>query len=158
MNRTSHVTVNTPFGDFDHFITIDLLKQGTCLGPILKNCSLSNISTKGKTLIVDLCKSLEFVDDLEDPNSGKADSVLSNDKQTRKRLNVSTEKCKLLIVNSKDNEYTISISGERVEIKTAFRYLGDIFNCHGDNSETCKEIAGKAIGTRIEIISQCKEK
>ena len=106
-------------------------------------------------------KSLEYVDDIADPNSGNADAVLSNDTigniQRRKRLKFSTEKCKLLKVNGKDNGDTISISGEKVEIKTSFRCLGDIFNYHGDNSDLCKERARKAIGTSIEIISLCKE-
>ena len=99
--------------------------------------------------------------EMADPNSGNADAVLSNDiicnMQRRKRLKVSTEKCKLLKVNSKDNGDTISISGEKVEIKMSFRYLGNIFNYHGDNSDLCKERARKTIGTSIEIISLCKE-
>ena len=53
-------------------------------------------------------RSLEFVDNIADPNSGNAGAVLSNDIicniQRRKRLKFSTEKCKLLKVNSKDNE------------------------------------------------------
>ena len=82
-------------------------------------------------------KLLEFIDDIADPNSGKADAASGNgiicDIQRRKRLKFSAEKCKLLKVNSKDNGDTISISREKVEIKMSFRYLGDIFNCHGDN-------------------------
>ena len=105
-------------------------------------------------------KSLEFVDDIAYPNSGNADTVSSDDIicniKRRKRLKFSTEKCKLLKVNSKDNGDTISISGEKVEIKTSFRYLGDIFSSYGDNSDLCKERARKAIGTSIELISLCK--
>ena len=134
MNRKVHVTVNTPVGDSDPFITTDLVKQATCLGPILNNCSLSDICTAGTYFNYGSVqiKSLEFVDDIADLNSGNADAVLSNDIicniQRRKRLKFSTEKCKLLKVNSKDNGDTISISGEKVEFKTRFRYLGDIFN------------------------------
>ena len=106
-------------------------------------------------------KSLEFVDDIADLNSGNDDAVLSNDIicniQRRNRLKFSAEKCKLLKVNSKDNGDTISTSSEKVEIKTSFRYLGDIFTYHGDNSDLCKERARKAIETNIEIISLCKE-
>ena len=106
-------------------------------------------------------KSLEFVDDIADLNFGNADAVLSNDIicniQRRKRLKFSTEKCKFLKVNGKGNGDTISISGEKVEIKTSFRYLGDIFNYHADNSDLCKERARKAIGTSNEIISLRKE-
>ena len=103
---------------------------------------------------------MEFVDDIADLNSGNADAVLSNDIicniYRRKGLKFSTEKYKLLKANSKDNGDTISISGEKVEIKTSFRYLGDIFNSHGDNSDLCKERARKSIGTSIEITSLCK--
>ena len=106
MNRKAHVMV----------------KQGTCLSPILNNCSLSDICTEGTYFNYGSVqiKSLEFVDDTADLNSANADAVLSNDIicniRRRKRLKFSTEKCKLLKVNSKDNGDTISISGEKVEI------------------------------------------
>ena len=48
MNRKAHVTVKTPFDDSNPFIATDLVKQGACLGPILNNCSLSDICTEGK--------------------------------------------------------------------------------------------------------------
>ena len=163
MNRKAHVTAKTPFGDSHPFITTDLVKQGACLGPIPNNCSLSDICTEGTYFNYGSVqiKSLEFVDDVADLNSGNAFAVLSNDImcniQRKKRPKFSTEKCKLLKVNSKDNGDTISISGEKVEVKTSFRYLGDIFNYRGDNSDLCKERARKAIGISIEIISLCKE-
>ena len=74
-----------------------------------------------------------------------------------KCLKFSTEKCKLLKINSKTNDDTVSISGEKVEIKNSFRYLEDIFNSQGNNSDLCKDRLGRAIGTSIEIISLCKE-
>ena len=61
-----------------------------------------------------------------------------------------TEKC------SKANDDIVSISGEKVEIKNSFRYLGNIFNSQGNNSDLCKDRLGN-IGTSIEIISLCKE-
>ena len=73
-----------------------------------------------------------------------------------KRLKFSTEKCRLLKINSKANDDTIFISGEKVEIKNSFRYLGDIFNSQGNNSELCKDRLGRAVGTSIEIISLCR--
>ena len=83
MNRKAHVTVRKPFGDSDPIITIDLVKQGTCLSPILNNCSLSDIyiCTEGKNFkyVSVQIKSLDFVDDIADPNYGNADAVLSND-------------------------------------------------------------------------------
>ena len=144
MNRKAHVTVKTPFGDSDPFITTDLVKQGTCLGPVLNNCSLSDICTEGYNFNYGSVqiKPLESVDDIADSNSGNADAF-------------STEKCKLLKVRTMEIQSVIS--GKKVEIKMSFRYLGDIFNYHGDNSDLCKERARKAIGTSIEIISLCKD-
>ena len=43
MNRKAHVTVKTPFGDSDPFTTTDLVKQGTCLGLVLNNCSVIDL-------------------------------------------------------------------------------------------------------------------
>ena len=61
MNRKAQLTVKTTFGDSDPFIITDLVKHGTCLGPILNNCSLSDMckhcSLRVTTLIMDLCKS-----------------------------------------------------------------------------------------------------
>ena len=74
-----------------------------------------------------------------------------------KCLKFSTEKCKLLKINSKANDDTVSISGEKVEIKNSFRYLEDIFNSQGNNSDLCKDRLGRAIVTSIEKISLCKE-
>ena len=111
MNRKTHVTVKTPLGDSDPFIATDLVKQGTCLGPILYNCSLSDICTEGNNFNYGSAqiKPLECVDDIADPNSGNDDAVLSDDIicniQRRKQLKFSTEKCKLLKVNSKDEYF-----------------------------------------------------
>ena len=72
-----------------------------------------------------------------------------------KRLKFSTEKCRLLKINSKTNDDTVSISGEKAEIKNSFRYLGDIFNSQGNNSELCKDMLGRVVGISIKIISLC---
>ena len=58
--------------------------------------------------------------------NGENDAVLSNDIicdiQGMKRLKFSTKKCRLLKINSKANDDTVS--GEKVEIKNSLRYLG----------------------------------
>ena len=36
------------FRDTDPFISTDIVKQGTSLGPILNNCSLSDICAEGR--------------------------------------------------------------------------------------------------------------
>ena len=94
----------------------DIVKQATSLGPILNNCSLSDICADGRNVTFGSVevKSLEFVDDIVDPSYGKSDAVLSNDiicdTQRMKRLKFSTEKYRLLI-NGEANDDTVSISG-----------------------------------------------
>ena len=81
MNRKAHVTVWTPFGNSDPFITIDLVKQGTCLGPILSNCSLSDICTEGNNFNYGSVqiKPLEFVDDISgDLRQGSSNNSVTN--------------------------------------------------------------------------------
>ena len=99
-------------------------------------------------------KSLKLVDDIAHVNSENADAVFSNDIihniQRTKQLKFSTEKCKLLKVNCKGKGDTISISGEKVVIKTSSRYLGDIFNYHGDNSDLCKDKARKLLAQALK--------
>ena len=122
--------MKTPFGDTDPFISTDIVKQGTSLGPILNNCSLNDICAERRNFTFGSgeVKSLEFVDDIADPSYKKSDAVLSNDIICDIRqmgcLKFSTEKCRLLKINSKANDGTVSISGEKVEIKNSFRYLG----------------------------------
>ena len=131
MNRKAYITVKTPFGDTDPFVSSDILKQGTSLGPILNNCSLSDICAEGRNFTFGYVevKSLEFVDYIADPSYGKSDAVLSNDiicdiQQRMKRLKFSTEKCRLLKINSKANDDKVSTSGEKVEIKAPFTWTG----------------------------------
>ena len=47
--------------------------------------------------------------------------------------------------------------GEDLKVVTQFKYLGDVLNNRGDNSEMIKDRVGKAVGTTNEIISLCKE-
>ena len=51
----------------------------------------------------------------------------------------------------------MSCKGEDLKVVTQFKYLGDILNSRGDNSEMIKDRVGKAVGTTNEIISLCKE-
>ena len=95
------------------------MKQGTSLGPILNNCSPSDICAEERNFTFGSVevKLLEFVDDIADPSYRKSDAVLSNDIicdiQRMKHLKFSTEKCRLLKINSKAIDDTISISGKK---------------------------------------------
>ena len=108
-------------------------------------------------------KALEFVDDIADLNSGSENAANSNkiivSIQERKRLTFAAEKCGILKINSFDFSNTVCVKGEDLKVVTqlTFKYLGDVLNSRGDNSEMIKDRDGKALGTTNEIISLCKE-
>ena len=163
LNRKPNIIVRTPFGNTQSFEIFNLVKQGTVLGPILNNCSLDGICSEGHghNMGTVEIKTLEFVDDIADPNNGYFEALKSNQTisfiQKRKRLTFSAEKCKILKINSTDNSSSLFLSGIKLEADPQFRYLGDIFNNKGSNSSLCENRAQKATGSSNEIISLCKE-
>ena len=163
LNRKANVIVRTPFGNTQSFEICNLVKQGTVPGPILNNCSLDDICSEGHGHNMDTVeiKTLEFVDDIADPNNGYFEALKSNQTisfiQKRKRLTFSAEKCKILKINSTDNSSSLFLSGIKLEADPQFRYLGDIFNNKGSNSSLCEDRAQKVTGSSNEIISLCKE-
>ena len=80
MNIKATVTIKTPFGDTDPLFLSNFVKQGTVLGSVLNNCSLNKLSTD--SIDYNFCsvqiKSMEFVDDLADPNRDKQSAQSSN--------------------------------------------------------------------------------
>ena len=72
-------------------------------------------------------KTLEFVDDIADPNNGYFQALKSNQTissiQKCKRLTFSAEKCKILKINSTDNSSSLFLSGIKLEANPQFRYF-----------------------------------
>ena len=113
LNRKANIIVRTPYGNTQSFEICNLVKQGTVLGPILNNCSLDDICSEGHghNMGTVEIKTLEFVDDIADPNNGYFEALKSNQTisfiQKRKRLTFSAEKCKILKINSTDNSSSL---------------------------------------------------
>ena len=80
MNIKATVTIKTPLGDTDPLFLSNFVKQGTVLGSVLNNCSLNKLSTDsiGYNFGSVEIKSMEFVDDLADPNRDKQSALASN--------------------------------------------------------------------------------
>ena len=139
LNRNADTIVKTPFGDTGTFTIPKLVKQGTILGQIVNNCSLGEISDNGQNYQYGEVKifPLESVDDIADINDGIAPTVSSNSRichsQDLKRLKFAHEKCKLLKINTSDQQQSLQVNGQEMEVKDSFRYLGDIFSFKGDN-------------------------
>ena len=74
------ITVRTPFGNTEPFQINNIVKQGTVLGPVLNNCSLDDNCAESQGYILGAVeiKSLEFVDDTADLNSGSENPANSN--------------------------------------------------------------------------------
>ena len=161
MNIKATVTIKTPLGDTDPLFLSNFVKQGTVLGPVLNNCSLNELSTDsiGYNFGSVQIKSMEFVDDLADPNRDKQSALASNAVlqaiQHEKRLTFFAEKCELLKINSKDDTY-LKVNGRSMKQVDVACYLGDHFNHQGNNSDLCEERVTKAKGTIIELCSLCK--
>ena len=77
--------------------------------------------------------------------------------QHEKRLMFSEEKYELLKINSKVGDATIQVNGKSVKTVRVIRYLGDHFNCKGNNKDLCKKRVKKATWTIIELMALCRE-
>ena len=142
MNIKATVTIKTPLGDTDPLFLSDFVKQGTVIGPVLNNCSLNKLSTDsiGYNFGSVQIKSLEFVDDLADPNRDKQSALANNAVlqaiQHKKRLTFSAEKCELLKINSKDDRY-LKVNGRSMKQVDVACYLGDHFNRQDVITQIC---------------------
>ena len=160
MNIKATVTIKTALGDTDPLFLSNFVKQGTVFGPVLNNCSLTKLSTDsiGFNFGSVQIKSMEFVDDLADPNRDKQSALASNAVlqaiQHEKRLAFSAEKCELLKINSKDDT-CLKVNDRSMKQTDVAYYLGDHFNRQGNNSDLCEERVTKAKGTITELCSLC---
>ena len=59
--------------------------------------------------------------------------------------------------NSKVGDATIQVNGKSVKTVRVVSYLGDHFNCKGNNKDLCKKRVKKATGTIIKIMALCRE-
>ena len=53
-------------------------------------------------------------------------------------MSFSAEKCELLKINCNDND-GFKVNGTGIKVVESARYLGDLFDIKGDNSDTCRE-------------------
>ena len=163
LNKKAMITARTPFGNTEPFQINNIVKQGTVLGPVLNNCALDDNCAEGQGYIMGTVeiKALNFVDDIADLNSRSENAANSNKNsvgiQERKHHTFAAEKCRILKINSSDFSHSVCVKGEDLKFDTQFKYLGDILNSGGDNSEMIKDRVEKAVSTMNEIISLCKE-
>ena len=133
LNGKANVVVKTPFGKTDPLSFMNIVKQATVLGPQLNIVSLDRVCKESYSHHLESVeiRSLEFVDDVADPNSDKNSTLTSNKTieqiQHEKRISFSFEQCELLKMNSKYKQGNIMVNGENIKPVEAARYLGDKF-------------------------------
>ena len=129
----------------------------------MNNCSLGEISDNGQNYQYGEVRisPAEFVDDVAGINDGITPAVSSNSRicysQDLKRLKFSHEKCKLLKINTSDQQQSLQVNGKEMEVKDSFRYLGDTFSSKADNMAMTEERIKRSVGLTIEFIFLCKE-
>ena len=108
MNNEARMTVKTPVGDTDAILLINLVKQGTVLGPVLNNCLLNKMYSTGYNFGSVQIKPMEFVDDIADPSRERASAIASDSVseaiQHEKRISFPAEKCELLKINCNNSD------------------------------------------------------
>ena len=96
-------------------------------------------------------KSVEFVDDIADPNSDEISAKFSNriveQIQFGKRLTRSAEKCELLKINSKCNGEHLTVNNETIKLVNVAKYLGDRFNSKGSYADLYKDRVDRERGS-----------
>ena len=80
LNEKANVVVKTSFGETDPLSFMRIVKQGTVLGPVLNNVSLDRVCKESYSHHLGSVeiRSLEFVDDIADPNSDRNSALTSN--------------------------------------------------------------------------------
>ena len=110
MNHKAEIVVKIPFGDCNPIFVENIVRQGTVLGPVLNNCSLDKVCHERQSQSLSYqsgtvnIQSLEFVNDIADPNDGlfqarKSNSIIVSVQQ-QKKLTFASDKCKLLKIGS----------------------------------------------------------
>ena len=80
LKEKANVVVKTPFGETDPLSLINIVKQGTVLEPVLNNVSLDRVCKESYSHHLGSVeiRSLEFVDDIADPNTDRNSAQASN--------------------------------------------------------------------------------
>ena len=96
-------------------------------------------------------------------NTNLLDVGYSHDKTTffasKKKMPLNEKKCNGLIVNNKI-PYAVPVlyvNGIIMELMEKIRYLGDIFNAHGTNTDLLQDRVSRGVSCLISCISECSE-
>ena len=143
LNKEAKITVFTTYGPTEEFSIMDLVKQGTCNGPILcslstgEYCKAKQSPHSGVFVGIVRILPLAFVDDFTDPNRKTSDILTAHEHakhfENAKRLDFSVSKCKTLWVNPKEKSEQLKINDVPLEQVEDVKYLGNHINNLGNH-------------------------
>ena len=167
LNKEAKIIVFTPYDPTEEFYVMDLVKQGTCNGPILcslstgEYCKTKQTPNSGVFIGTVRISSLAFVDDLTDPNSKRSDILNAHEFvkhfEKAERLDFSVSKCKTLCVNPKEKSEQLEINDVPLEQVEYFKYLGDHIYTKGNNDDLIENPIIVSRQKLVSIQAMCKE-
>ena len=159
LNHVANIRVKTPFGLTATAAVEDVVQQGRVLAPDMCSASTGEYCGYNKGVSVGSCiiSSLAFVDDILDLSLDSNDAEDANLNAMvfghKKNLTYSKGKCKSLGVNCKKNDRLpcMYIEGERMENVLWAKYVGDILQANGRNSELIKDRVTRGMKVMLQI-------
>ena len=167
LNEKSVAVVKTSAGETEEFILGPNAKQGTVLGPILSSASIGECCDEmldgGVSVGSAIIRALAFVDDLLGMNHTSLDvhkshkTVISFSKKKRQPLN--EDKCVILPVHVPESMSVpvLTVNGKEMDIVKKAKYLGDIFNSKGTNSDLIEDRVANGLKCIICTMSLARE-
>ena len=165
LNEESEIVVKTPCGKTEAFLVKNIVKQGTVIGPQLCKVSTAEYgsNTPGFQLGLANIKPPIFVDDILTITCNTADCYDSHEQaiffQYRKRSKYGKTKCVMIIMNAKkaDLPPVLEIEDHVMAQVNKTKYVGDIFNKQGTNSDLVEDRVREGTGKMISILALCEE-
>ena len=165
LNEKAEIIVNTPCGKTTSFKVETIVKQGTVTGPQLCKVSTAEYghNTPGYQIGAVNIKPPIFVDDILSITCNTADMKDAHDKalyfRSQKRAEFGKTKCVGIVVNGKRSDISpvLEIEDHVMEFVRKAKYVGDIFNEKGTNSDLIHDRIRNGTGKMRTILSLCEE-
>ena len=158
MNRRAKVTIKTPHGLTNTFVTDPIVKQGTVLGPPLCSSSTGELSGEEAGVAVGtlLLSALLFVDDIINMTNTIKDRRKAHDTALlfakKKKIFYSGTKCYSMAINFDSEVPQLEIDEvNNVVDSDEIVNLGDVFNEKGNNDGLIKDRIQRGTKSMITI-------
>ena len=167
LNDTCNIVVKTPAGKTEEFQVKSIVQQGSVNGGILCTASTAEVVDErlGNGTQIGRCalKALTFVDDIAGSNNEVFDTYSSHQKvvwfSSKKRLTLNGPKCMIMGINlkAKDSIPRLKIDGKPIPVVEKAKYLGDMFNKLGNNSDLIDNRVRSGLACIINSMSLCND-